>query len=260
MPSAEKNRWIADVNSDDGIKYRLFCFPYAGAGATVYRPWKMRLLPDIDVCPVQLPGRENRMAEQPIVDIRQMIPELVIAIKPYLDRPFAFFGHCIGALIAYELAGELQRRGLPQPDHVYASAFRAPDYDNPNKILHALSEEEFKQELKGYGGISSVILENDEVMGKLMPLFRADFALHENYQATDLPELQCPISVFGGTDDHIVQQEHMTGWADKTSALVTTKMFPGGHFFINNNRENILETIRENVNTKGYPPALPGRQ
>jgi len=246
--NAKKMSWLPSINTDEAVKYRVFCFPFAGAGSSIYRSWIEEMRPEIDVCPIQLPGRENRIQEPAIDNVEQMVAEVIEVIKSYLDTPFAFFGHCIGALIGYELASELKRQFQPAPEHIYVSAFRAPDYENPNRVLHGLTDMEIKEELRGYGGFPDAVLDNDDVMCTLMPMLRADFALHENYGFNGYQRLECPISVFGGDEDHIVRQEHMENWKDRSEAEVNMRIFKGGHFFLSANKEAILEEIRNNAN------------
>lgn len=242
-----KSPWISSIRNDD-VNYRLFCFPFAGAGSNVYRSWISDLSPEIDVCPIQLPGRENRMNEKAIDNVHDMASQIATEIEPYTDVPFAFFGHCIGALIAYELVVTMQKLNMNTPDHIYLSAFRSPEYTNPNRELYQLDDAEFKSEIKEYGGFSDYILNNDEIMKTIMPMLRADFALHENYRYPGNESVECPISLLCGDQDHIVKKEHMQNWSNVSNHDVNLTMISGGHFFINERKEDILNLIRTRAN------------
>ena len=120
------NSWIFGVRPNTQARLRLFCFPHAGGGASFFRSWIGTLPPDIEVCPVQLPGRENRLKERPFNQYTLLIQALAQALRPYLTVPFAFFGHSMGALVSFGLARQLRQQNEPLPVHLFASAYRAP--------------------------------------------------------------------------------------------------------------------------------------
>jgi medium-chain acyl-[acyl-carrier-protein] hydrolase len=236
--------WIVNTRQDRQARCRLFCFPYAGGGSSIYRPWLAHMTPHIHLCPVELPGHEKRLREPAYDDVSALVKTLADILPPYLDLPFAFFGHCIGALIAFELARELSARKKP-PRHLIVSGFRSPDLRNPNRVLHNLPDADFMHELRRYGGTSEILLQDQTVMNRLLPSFRADFALHERYEYQAGPKLECPLSVFGGAEDALVKSDHLTGWAAKTSGETSIRMFPGGHFFLINQRAQVLGAVTD---------------
>lgn len=246
MTNRIRSPWITNV-SKNNVKYRLFCFPFAGAGSNIYRSWINELSPDIDVCPIQLPGRENRMTEPALDNVHDVVRFIAPEIAQYTDVPYAFFGHCIGALISYELALKMKKLGLNSPDHLYISAFRAPDQKNPNRELHQLNDDDLKLEIKGYGGFSDEVLANDDIMRSIIPMLRADFALHEKYRYTGKEDVDCPVTLFYGDQDHIVRKEHMESWEKVSSHNVDLHSISGGHFFIIQKREEVLDIIRNQV-------------
>ena len=220
---APASAWFPNADSVTGE--RLFCFPYAGGGAT----WFPAPIPNL--CPVRFPGRESRLAEAPFEKIRPLIDALAAAIDPYLDRPFAFFGHSMGAAIAFELARELRRRGRPLPRILIASAARAPQFRRDHVPPPPPSDADLLAELRRLGGMPAEVLDDPAVLHTILPALRADAALYRAYTYTDEPPLACPIRAFGGVDDVRIAPEHLQGWAEQTTADFAMRQFPGGHFY-----------------------------
>ena len=161
---------------------RLFCFPYAGGGASIYRQWASKLPVWIEVCAFQLPGREIRMREPGHTDLRSAVEEVADTIHSLLDKPFYLFGHSMGSAISFELARLLRRSGLPQPRHLFVSARRAPQLPQPKEDIHVLPEREFLASIKKLGGTPEEVLKNEELMELFLPTLRADFTLLETYK------------------------------------------------------------------------------
>lgn len=226
---------------------RLFCFPYAGGGATIYNGWGGILPNQIEVCAALLPGRGNRMREPAVTEVGALVRALAEALENSLDRPFAFFGHSMGALISFELARHLRERGCPQPAHLFVSARRAPQLPNTQRITHDLPEPEFLDELRRLQGTPSEILEHPELMQLLSPLLRADFALTEKYAYAPGPPLNCGISAFGGLQDEDTTREELEGWKEQTAERFKLRMLPGNHFFLNDYRELLLRSLVEDL-------------
>src|SRR5436305_4022919 len=168
------NRWFGSYKPRPETTLRLFCFPYAGGGAMIYRNWADYLPASIEVCPIQLPGRGNRLKEPAYTNLRNLVDELANSLAPYLEKPFAFFGHSMGAKIVFELARELKRRHGLEPVHLFASGCRAPHipYDKPTTF--DLPEDKFIEELRSLNGTPKEALENSELMQILTPILRAD--------------------------------------------------------------------------------------
>lgn len=227
---------------------RLFCVPFAGGGTIAFHGWSAALPPDLQVCSVLLPGRESRLAEGPIARLAELVPRLADGLAPYFDLPFAFFGHSVGALIAFELARELRRRGGPHPMHLFVSAFRAPHRPNPNRALHRLAEPELIRELQGYGGIPEAVLASRELLELVIPTIRADFALHETYVHQDEPPLQVPLTLFGGTEDDKVRPAHLDGWQNHTQGRFRQVLFEGDHFFLKPFRAQLFDVLLQDLN------------
>lgn len=226
---------------------RLFCFPYAGGGAAIYRSWGGILPKPVEVCAAQLPGRGTRMREPAVSDLGALVRALADALENDLDRPFAFFGHSMGALICFELARHLRERGAPQPVHLFVSGRRAPQLPSTQRVIHDLPEPEFVEELRRLQGTPPEVLEHPELMQLLSPLLRADFSLAETYAYAPGPPLDCPVSAFGGLQDEEVGREELEGWKEQTTGRFKLRMMPGNHFFLDEGRQPLLRSIAEDI-------------
>lgn len=241
------SRWLAPNLQQTDARTRFFCLPYAGAGASAYRWWINELPADIQLCPVQLPGRENRLGERAIDNAPALIRELLAGLQPYLDRPFVIFGHSMGALLAFELTRELRRLGLPQPQHLFLSAHRAPHLPGLLPHVHTLSRSEFLSELQRLEGTPKEVLEHEELMQIAEPILRADFKLCETYEYTPGPPLDIPLGIFGGTDDPKVGEDVLAPWREHTLAPMRLRMLPGGHLFLQQSRAPLASAILEDL-------------
>ena len=225
-------------------RMRLFCFPYAGGGASVFRQWA-NLLPDhIEVCAVQPPGRENRISEMLISDVHELVEALFLPLTPFLDLPFIFFGHSTGALVAFEFVRELRRRGMPLPEHLIVSGSRPPHVPEPNP-LHHLPEKEFIEGLRRFSGTPEVILQNRELMRLYLPILRADLALEETYLHKDEFALDIPVSAFCGSLDQEAPGSVMEAWGDHTTDKFNCETITGGHFFIRTQQDHFLKYVSD---------------
>ena len=243
--------WIACRKPNPQARLRLFCFPYAGSGASIFRTWSDGLPADVEVCPVQYPGRGTRLMETPFTQIAPLIDALAQALEPLLDKPFAFFGHSLGALMGFELARQLRRQSGVQPVHLFVSADRAPQIPHRDGPIHALPEGEFLVELRRLNGIPGKVLEEVELMQIMLPILRADFAVYETYVYTTEPLLSCPISAFGGLHDHRVSRGDLEAWRDQTSGSFSLRMFAGDHFFLNTTQPLLLQMLSQELREAG---------
>ena len=230
--TATSGPWISCYNPRQETRLRLFCFPYAGAGALIFRNWSDGLPTDVEVCPVQLPGRGTRLMERPFTRLTLLIEALAPALAPLLDKPFAFFGHSLGALISFELARLIRREYRVHPVRVFVSGGRAPQIPHLDRSIHALPNKEFLEELRRLNGTPIELLDNKELMEVMLPILRADFAMYETYLYSAEPPLDCPISAFGGLQDRRVSISDLEQWRTQTNASFSLRMFPGDHFFL----------------------------
>src|SRR5258708_6849949 len=173
--------WLVCPRPSPRASLRLFCFPHAGAGVSAFSTWTPEGLPGVELCLVQLPGRENRIQETPITRLPVLVQMMADALGPAMTGQFAFFGHSMGALVAFELARELRRQGRRMPQYLFASGHRGPQLENTSRRLHMLPDDELIQELAEMNGTPAEILDNKEFMQLVLPIFRADLELCETY-------------------------------------------------------------------------------
>jgi surfactin synthase thioesterase subunit/glycosyltransferase involved in cell wall biosynthesis len=207
---------------------RVFWFPHAGGGTVV---------PVRGVIPVRLPGREARLAEAPFERMGQLVEALANAIEGYLDRPFAFAGHSMGAVVAFELARELRRRGKELPWGLVASAARAPQFRRDHVPGPAPSDEELLEELKI----------PQELTRAVLPSLRADTTLYRNYVYTEGEPFDFPIAAYGGLDDPNIRPRHLERWKEQTTGRFVVRHFPGGHFYLNDNPDVVRVAIEADL-------------
>lgn len=243
-PAERSSDWFVRPRGVDRGR-RLFCFPYAGGGASVYRGWAPDL-DDVEMCSVQLPGRESRVTEPAHRRLEDLLAELEAAILPLLDRPFVFFGHSMGALVAFELTRRLRRHHRALPDHLLLAAFRAPHLPNPNIRIHHLPDEVLKTVLRTEGTPAGV-LDNAELMSVLLPTLRADFELCDTYTFDAEAPLPMPLSVFGGRSDVRVGQSDLEQWRAQAGAGFDLRMFPGSHFFLHTAQPQLVAAVRSSI-------------
>jgi myxalamid-type polyketide synthase MxaE and MxaD len=240
-------RWVIGSRPGPTARFRLFCFPYAGGGATLFRRWTAEASCEIEVCPVQLPGREERLIDRPFNQLTALVETLEDVLAEYLDVPFAFFGHSMGALIAFELTRQLRRHGRPGPVHLFVSAHRAPHRPSRHRPLHQLATDEFWREIWAMGGTAKSAFQNAELKQVFEPLLRADFALCETYRYEPEAPLDCPISAFGGRRDPWVTVLDLVDWRSHTRAPFALRMVPEGHFFLDRARTSLLQAIADDL-------------
>lgn len=238
----ENTKWLSCYKPNPRAKLRIFCFPYAGGGSSIFRTWSQDLPIWVEVCPVQFPGRENRIQEKPFKKMSELITSTTTALSSYFDLPFVFFGHSMGAWIAYEFTCYLRENNLSLPKHLFVSGRFAPHIPDPNR-LHLLEEKEFKQQLRSYNGTPLAVLENDEIMQLIMPLLRADFSVCETYSYTPNQPLDLSISAFSGSNDHMVNSQGLEAWQQHTTKKFRTEIFPGNHFFLRNSQKDLVRSI-----------------
>jgi medium-chain acyl-[acyl-carrier-protein] hydrolase len=245
MPTSSK--WFLRPGLYTQPLLRLFCFPYAGGAASAYAQWSGNVPAGVELWPVQLPGRQNRLAETPIEQISGIVQALAPALQEFLDVPYAFFGHSMGAHLSFELVRQLRRQGAPLPEHLFVSARRAPQLPDVNTHCHHLSEPVFLKTVSNLNGLPKEFLENTELVQLMMPTLRADFKAAETYHYVDEEPLACPISAFGGTEDYSVTSEELMGWRYQTTGAFRFYLFPGDHFFIHSHQTAVLEAISREI-------------
>jgi medium-chain acyl-[acyl-carrier-protein] hydrolase len=224
-------------------RLRLFCFPYAGGSAAIYHQWPSRLSPDIELLAVQYPGRATRLRDTLRTDLNLLLDDIEEAITPLLDKPFAFFGHSMGATVSYELTRRLRAAHKPLPTHLFLSGRSAPHLPAVKPPVHNLPDEAFLESMRDLNGTPTELLEHGELMEMMLPIIRADFQMLETWKHQPSSPLAIPISVFGGLADNGVPMENLDAWAACTTGKMKRHMFPGDHFFLHQQYPAMLNII-----------------
>jgi len=240
---ANSNNWITTLNPRPEARCRLYCLPHAGGGAALFRTWPEGLPADVEVCPIQLPGREMRFTEPRFTSITRLVQTLAPLILPHLQKPFAVFGYSMGALIGFELIRELRRLHAPAPRRLLIAARQAPQLVATHPPLHKLPDTDFFEALhRRYGGIPAAALNNQEIRNIYIPLLKADVEMIETYRYHPEPPLACPISVFGGRSDSIAEAD-LRAWQQQSSRSVYVQIMEGSHFFMHTAQADLLAVI-----------------
>jgi medium-chain acyl-[acyl-carrier-protein] hydrolase len=244
--------WLRYRRSRPQPRLRLLCLPYAGVGASVFRTWSESLPPDIELCPIQLPGREERLMEPAFDRVELLVPCLVEAVSPILDLPFAIFGHSMGALLGFEFARQLRRLPSPaQPVHLFVSGHRAPQLPATTLDLHSMSVTEMADELSRLGTPAALALRERELQDLVLPTLKADFALCETYRYTPEPPLACPITAIWGERDLRVKPGEMAPWLGQTSSSFRLHRLPGGHIYSAAETDIVLRILSDTLGSSG---------
>lgn len=258
-------RWFPCNQDDSETGMRVFCLPYAGAGALVYRSWQNSdvVPPGMAVWPIQLPGREDRIREQPYRSMHALVEALTDVMEGVLDVPFALFGHSMGALIALELARSLRRRSLPGPAHVIVSGAGAPHLPRVGPSLQDLLDDDaLIARLLELNGTRPEVFASRELRELVLPLVRADFSVCETYQCTNEAPLDCAITAYGGAQDASVSIAALAAWKVHSRGAFHMHVLPGDHFFIGKQwplmRVQLAELFRRMF--ENYAPPIPWKQ
>jgi medium-chain acyl-[acyl-carrier-protein] hydrolase len=241
--NASSAAWFSIARPNPYARMRLFCFPYAGGSSFLFHKWNQYLPSSVEICTAQLPGRAARTHEPAFHAVRPLIEALGPAIYPFLEKPFAFFGHSMGAIIAFELTLYLRREYGLLPSHLFVSGRRAPQVARDEPQVYDLPYEEFISELRRLDGTPPEALEHPELMELMMPLLRADFALVDTYNYRPEPPLECGITAYGGSQDQEVSCDELKAWRRQTRSAFRLQMMAGGHFFVQNEPEDLLRSL-----------------
>ncbi|MGW2090191.1 thioesterase II family protein [Streptomyces sp. NPDC001880] len=240
-------RWFAAETTAPDAVARLFCLPHAGAGASAYRGWQARVGPDVEVAPVQLPGREARFSEPPVTSAAEIARELCEhLVERAGGKPFALFGHSMGALLAYELTHELVGAGRP-PVHLVVSGYGAPNLPRPAVygVVHQLPDDRLARHIEGLQGTAGEVLQHPELLELLLPVLRADYELCETYRFVERPPLPVPVTALGGTEDPATTEPMLRAWGGLTTAAFTATGYPGGHFYLTEQLDDVTRVARD---------------
>jgi medium-chain acyl-[acyl-carrier-protein] hydrolase len=240
-----KTAWVQKFVPRPSCDLRLFCFHHAGVGAAIYRPWALQVQAEVEVCAIELPGRGNRLREPALESVGEIVALVLANLLPELDRPFFFFGHSMGAVLAYETALALAESGHPVPEHLFVSGRRPPHVPDPMTPLGELPVSAFVEEInRRYGGIRPELLAHPDVMELLLPALRADIrALDRHRPAHPRKALPCPITAMGGDADAVTPAQHLEAWRPLTTAAFALKRYGGDHFYLDGRRAELLTDL-----------------
>lgn len=240
------NAWLGQVPFPAAGRPRLFCLPYAGGGASIYRRWS-EWLPEVDVLPVRLPGREMRMREPLFESLDDLVAQLADALAQFTEVPYALFGHSMGGLIAFELIEALERRGRPKPRLLCVSARPSPGTESPEEWRRApnLPDDEFCRFLEGLTPANAVHLAEASLRALMLPILRADFRLCASWQPRADARVDVPILALSGTDDPYVEPSAMEGWRDVTRCSFEHRTLSGDHFFVTSKGPEVCRFVSD---------------
>ena len=240
-PDRVVDAWFPDIDnaaavvataSAETAPLPLICIPYAGGTPSIFRGWARALGPAVEVIPVLLPGRGLRGREQPYTAMRPLVEDLATAIAAReLARDYALFGHSMGALVAYELACELRRRGHAEPQHLFVSGSKAPHLYGDRRD-HLLGDPQLCQLVRDLGGLGPDEQTGEAYLQRRLPVLRADLTVCERYRWTPRSPLRCPMTALGAPDDPIATAPQIEAWREHTTGSLLRRDVPGGHFYL----------------------------
>ncbi|NBD35435.1 MAG: alpha/beta fold hydrolase [Chloroflexi bacterium] len=245
--AVKREIWLPYYEARSGARVRLFCFPCAGGSALMYRDWQENLPPAVEVGAVELPGHGLRMREAPLREMDALVAALLAGLSPHFDRPAVFFGHSMGALLAFELARALRAAGEREPAALLVSSHRAPQLPNPDRTNHTLSDRQLAEKIQRLGGTPQEVLEHPELLELILPTLRADFEVLDRYHYVDAGPFAFPIAAYGGIGDEPLPRAHLDAWREQTAGRFTLQMFPGGHFYLHDVAPLFLGTLSQTI-------------
>ena len=243
-PSLEKSqRWLVRNGMVDEPRLRLFVFPPAGASASMFEGWQKCFPKEIEIIALQYPGRQERLQEPPITNMKQLVCGVAEAITPLIDRPFALLGSSLGALVAFETARFLRNTNNEEPTCLFAVCARAPQSKEPYPRFHAMTDKELIETLRSFEGMPPEVLNNSELLNLVLPAIRSDSLISSSYSYQDDRPFTCPIITIAGSRDHSVSLEQSESWASQTTDVFELKMIDGGHGLIDSNKQELINLI-----------------
>ncbi len=243
--------WIANPSATKDVAMRLFCLPYAGGSASIFYSWSTRFSAPIQLCPIELPGRGSRLKEPLRTSLDDIVEELAVAVRPYLDLPYAVLGHSMGATIAIRLALRLEQLGSAVPQRLFLMGCRPPHLPRPKPWLHQLDDSELADRLRSFGGTPEPVLRHPELMSLLVPILRADFQLIETASLPTIQPVASPISAAAGEHDDEVSREDMELWQNYTRSGFLLRSYPGNHFFPWTCTDQVIRDMERSLKGEG---------
>ncbi|AHH94588.1 alpha/beta fold hydrolase [Kutzneria viridogrisea] len=234
--------WLRRYHPAEPGAVRLVCLPHAGGSASFFFPVSKALAPKLDVISVQYPGRQDRRADPCIDSIAELADRVYEELVPQTEQPFAFFGHSMGATLAFEVALRLEQRLGRVPVALFASGRRAPSAHR-EEFVHLRDDDGLVAELKQLSGTDSKVLGDEEVLRMVLPAIRGDYKAAETYRYQPGPKLSCPVTVLVGDADPKVDLAEARAWQEHTTGDFELKVYPGGHFYLASRQAEVLGVI-----------------
>ncbi|MFC6881622.1 MULTISPECIES: thioesterase II family protein [Actinomadura] len=257
QPSTDFEAWIRRYHQAPSSGVRLVCFPHAGGSASFFFPVSARLSPAVDVAAVQYPGRQDRRAEANIGTIPEMADAVLPAVRALADRPLAFFGHSMGAVLAYEVARRLERDGAEPLARLYVSGRRAPSRHRSEHV-HELDDAGLVAELQRLSGTDSSLLGDPEARDMILPAVRSDYHAVETYRHVPGAALRCPVVALVGDRDPQVTRDEALAWAEHSSGPFDLRVFPGGHFYLVEHGPRVIQALADDLAAVRVPSGAGG--
>lgn len=243
-----KNKWFPYTNHRETARYRLFCLPYAGGSALFYSDWHKWMPEEIEIVPVQIPGREGRIGESCISEARQLAQQIVEAVKALPGQlPYGIFGHSMGGILAYETAAQLEREDFDKPRHLFISGCTEPSQIRFKEKTYNLSDADFCEKIKGYDDIEEEIFSYKEFYKYFLPMLRADFGLVETYQEQETAVFPCPLVLIGGDADPSVPVEDLTEWERHAGGNFHVEVYKGNHFYLKEHKKELCAMLGRRI-------------
>lgn len=247
MNDGRTDPWLRRANMNSQGTIRLFCFHHAGAGASTFNAWPKTLGSHIELWKVQLPGREDNWQTPALRNVHELIDRLLPEIAPLLDVPYAFYGHSMGAIVAFELARSIRNAALPQSAHLFVSGRRAPQLALSHRPLFSLPFDELMSQLREMGATSLALYERTEWRDRLLATIRADLEVSDVYVYRDGFPLDVPIDAFGGVTDSSVQEWEWMSWNVQTSRRFQGTSLSGHHILDQAGKVQLMNIIDQTL-------------
>ncbi|MGY1434191.1 thioesterase II family protein [Streptomyces reniochalinae] len=251
LTNIETELWLRRFHPAPDASTRLVCFPHAGGSASFYFPVSKTLSPDVDVLAVQYPGRQDRRNEPAVESIGELADLIAPMLRPLTDRPVAFFGHSMGAVIAFEVAQRLERDGVT-PFLLFASGRRAPSAVRSESV-HRESDDTLIAELQRLSGTDARMLGDEEVLRMILPSLRSDYKAIETYRCTPGARVSCPIDVLIGDSDPHASLDEAGAWSEHTTGPCDVEVFDGGHFYLNDHAVAVTDRVARRISALRAP-------
>jgi surfactin synthase thioesterase subunit len=245
-PAEHAEKWVRRFQPAPDARARLVCLPHAGGSASFFFPVAKALAPALEVLAVQYPGRQDRRHEPAADNIPDLADQVLAALGHLDDRPLALFGHSMGATIGYEVALRMRDAGLASPAHLFASGRRAPSRYREERV-HELSDDRIVAELRTLSGTNAAMLADPEMLAMILPAIRSDYRAVETYRHEPGRRLDCPVTVLTGDSDPRVSLDEARAWEEHTTGPTDLHVLPGGHFFLVDQSEQVLDILRQKL-------------